>query len=146
MYTVEDFDKLKQKVLKYVFYKKRTEQEVRSKFENEDSDMMEDMIEFLKEEKYINDEDYIFRSINEFMALKNLSLKEIKYKLYQKGIEKDLVEDYFNDNYDTLLEYEIKSAKTIYQKKSRDMEIEEIVNFLYKKGYSSDSIKQILDD
>lgn len=146
MYTVEDFDKLKQKVLKYVFYKKRTEQEVRSKFENEDSDMMEDMIEFLKEEKYINDEDYIFRSINEFMALKNLSLKEIQYKLYQKGIDKSLVEDYFNNNYDTLLDYEIKSAKTIYQKKSRDMEIEEIVNFLYKKGYSSDSIKQILDD
>lgn len=146
MYTVEDFDKLKQKVLKYVFYKKRTEQEVRSKFENEDSDMMEDMIEFLKEEKYINDEDYIFRSINEFMALKNLSLKEIQYKLYQKGIDRSLVEDYFNNNYDTLLDYEIKSAKTIYQKKSRDMEIEEIVNFLYKKGYSSDSIKQILDD
>lgn len=146
MYTVEDFDKLKQKVLKYVFYKKRTEQEVRSKFDNEDSDMMEDMIEFLKEEKYINDEDYITRSINEFMALKNLSLKEIKFKLYQKGIDKSLVEDYFNDNYDTLLDYEVKSAKTIYQKKSRDMEIEDIVNFLYKKGYSSDSIKQILDD
>lgn len=146
MYTVEDFDKLKQKVLKYVFYKKRTEQEVRSKFENEDSDMMEDMIEFLKEEKYINDEDYITRSINEFIALRNLSLKEIKYKLYQKGIDKSLVEDYFNANYDTLLDYEVKSAKTIYQKKSRDMEIEEIVNFLYKKGYSSDSIKQILDD
>ena len=146
MYTVEDFDKLKQKVLKYVFYKKRTEQEVRNKFENEDSNMMEDMIEFLKEEKYINDEDYIFRSINEFMALKNLSLKEIQYKLYQKGIDKSLVEDYFSNNYDSLLEYEIKSAKTIYQKKSRDMEIEEIVNFLYKKGYSSESIKQILDD
>lgn len=146
MYTVEDFDKLKQKVLKYVFYKKRTEQEVRNKFENEDSNMMEDMIEFLKEEKYINDEDYIFRIINEFMALKNLSLKEIQYKLYQKGIDKSLVEDYFSNNYDSLLEYEIKSAKTIYQKKSRDMEIEEIVNFLYKKGYSSESIKQILDD
>ena len=146
MYTVEDFDKLKQKVLKYVFYKKRTEQEVRNKFELEDSNMMEDMIEFLKEEKYIDDTDYITRSINEFKALRNLSLKEIKYKLYQKGIDKRLVEDYFNENIENLLEYEVKSAKNLYQKKCRDMEIEDVVNFLYKKGYSEDSIKQILDE
>jgi len=146
MYSVEDFDNLKQKILKYVFYKKRTEQEVRTKFQNEDSDMMEDMIEFLKEQKYINDEDYIFRSINEFMALKNLSLKEIKYKLYQKGIDKDLVEDYFNENYEDLLEYEIKSARNIFIKKSKDMEEEDIKNFLYKKGYSQESIKEINND
>ena len=94
MYTAEEFDKLKQKVLKYIFYKKRTEQEVRQKFQNEDYNMMEDMIEFLKEQKYINDTDYIARSVNEFIALKNLSLKEIKYKLYQKGIDKSFVEDY----------------------------------------------------
>lgn len=146
MYTVEDFDNLKQKVLKYVFYKKRTEQEVRTKFQDQDSDMMEDMIEFLKEQKYINDEDYITRSINEFMALRNLSLKEIKFKLYQKGIDKSLVEDYFNENYDQLFDYEVKSARNIYQKKCREMEEDDIKNFLYKKGYSSESINQMLDD
>lgn len=146
MYTVEDFDNLKQKVLKYVFYKKRTEQEVRTKFQDQDSDMMEDMIEFLKEQKYINDEDYITRSINEFMALRNLSLKEIKFKLYQKGIDKNLVEDYFNENYDQLFDYEVKSARNIFQKKCREMEEDEIKNFLYKKGYSSESINQMLDE
>ncbi len=147
MYTVEDFDKLKQKILKYVFYKKRTEQEIRVKFQNEESDILEDMIEFLKEEKYIDDADYINRSINEFMSLKNLSLKEIKYKLYQKGIDKNLLEDYFNENYETLFNYEINSAKNLYKKKSRDMDEEDIKNFLYKKGYTSESINKIfLDD
>lgn len=145
MYTAEDFDNLKQKALKYIFYKKRTEQEVRIKFQNEDSDMLEDMITFLKEEKYINDEDYITRSINEFMALKNLSIKEIKYKLNQKGIDKYLIEDYFDENYETLLDYEVKSARNIYLKKSKDMEEENIITFLYKKGYSQESINQMLD-
>ena len=28
------------------------------------------------------------RAVNEFMALKNLSIKEIKYKLMSKGIRK----------------------------------------------------------
>ncbi len=146
MYTAEDFDKLKQKVLKYIFYKKRTEQEVRQKFQNEDYNMMEDMIDFLKEEKYINDNDYIIRSVNEFMALKNLSLKEMKYKLYQKGIDKSLVEDYFCENYDDLYNYEIKSAKNIYIKKSKDMEFSDIKEFLYKKGYMLETIKEIEKD
>ena len=35
---VEEFDKLKTKVLKYILFKKRTEQEVRQKF-REDSDL-----------------------------------------------------------------------------------------------------------
>ena len=33
MYTAEDFDKEKTRVLKYILYKKRTEQEIRNKFE-----------------------------------------------------------------------------------------------------------------
>lgn len=143
MYTVEEFDKLKQKVLKYIFYKKRTEQEVRQKFQNEDYTIMEDMIEFLKEQKYINDKDYITRSINEFIALKNLSLKEVKYKLFQKGIEKSLIEDYFSENYEELYNYELKSAQNIFQKKSKEMEPQEIKEFLFKKGYTSETIKQI---
>ena len=32
MYTIEEFDKEKNKVLKYILYKKRTEQEIRKKF------------------------------------------------------------------------------------------------------------------
>ena len=34
MYTVEEFDKEKSKVLKYVLYKKRSKQEVKNKFYN----------------------------------------------------------------------------------------------------------------
>ena len=66
----EEFDKLKTKVLKFVLYKKRTENEVREKFEQEiDENKLEDIIEILKENNYINDKDYIDRSIKEFKAL-----------------------------------------------------------------------------
>ena len=49
MYTVEEFDKLKTKVLKYIMYKKRTEREIRRRFTEEDSEMLDDVIEHLKE-------------------------------------------------------------------------------------------------
>ena len=58
---VEEFDKLKTKVLKYILFKKRTEQEVRQKFREDSGEMLEDVIEELKELNYINDENYIQR-------------------------------------------------------------------------------------
>ena len=40
MYTVEEFDKEKTKVFKYIMYKKRTEYEIRNKFKNEKRKIM----------------------------------------------------------------------------------------------------------
>ena len=42
---VEEFDKLKTKVLKYILFKKRTEQEVRQKFREDSGEMLDDVIE-----------------------------------------------------------------------------------------------------
>ena len=75
MYSIEEFDQLKTKVLKYIMYKKRTENEVKRKFANEDSELLEDVIDHLKEIGYINDKSYVERAVAEFMNLNNLSLK-----------------------------------------------------------------------
>ena len=92
---LEEYDRNKTKVLKYVIYKKRSVSEIKRKFQNDiDSNMLDDIIEELKENNYISDEQYIERAVNEFMALKNLSLKQIKYKLQSKGIDNNLIEDY----------------------------------------------------
>ena len=54
MYTIEEFDKQKTKVLKYIIFKKRTEYEVRQKFQKTvEKDLLEDIIQDLKENKYI---------------------------------------------------------------------------------------------
>ena len=43
----EELDKLKSKVLKFVLYKKRTEAEVWEKFQEEDQNKLEEVIEIL---------------------------------------------------------------------------------------------------
>ena len=147
MYTIEEFDQCKTKVLKYVLYKKRTEREIRQKFEGMyDSELFEDVIADLKENGYISDENYIQRAIYEFMALHNLSLKEIRYKLYAKGISKEDFENFLENNLDELEEYEIQSASDIYQKKVTSMEENEIRNYLIKKGYTKEAIDAAFDD
>ena len=146
MYTIEEFDKEKTKVLKYIIYKKRSEQEIRNKFEKTiDENMLEDIIEYLKEANYINDKEFIEKTINNFKILKNLSIKEMKYKLMAKGLNKDDVEDYFYENKEELEEYETKSASNIIYKKSDSMEQNEIKQYLLKKGYKMDSINRAFE-
>ena len=121
MYSVEEFDKGKTKVLKYILYKRRTENEVRTKFQNViDEQMLEDIIEYLKQAKYIDDKDYIDRLINNFKILKSMSQLELRYKLIAKGLSKDLIEDY------------------MYEK-------QEIVMYLMKKGYKKENINKAFD-
>ena len=136
MYTVEEFDKEKTKVLKYILYKKRSEAEIRKKFSGiMDENLLEDIIEYLKEAGYINDKEFIEKTVNNIIALKNLSIKEIKYKLMSKGLDKNDIEDYISDNREKLEEYEKKSAENITNKKSSSMEPEEIKQYLLKKGF-----------
>lgn len=146
MYTVEEFDKQKTKVLKYILYKKRTEQEVRKKFSGTmEENMLEDIIHYLKEAKYINDHEFIEKTIHNFMALKNLSIKEIQYKLIAKGLSKNDIEDYLYENKEELEQYETKSAENILYKKSVSMEQEEIKQHLLKKGYKLENINKAIE-
>ena len=118
-----EYDKNKTKILKYIMYKKRTEKEIIQKFSNAiEKDMLEDIIEELKENGYIND------------------------KLYSKGISSDIIETYFSSIIEQLEEYELQSAKNIILKKQQTMSEDEIRIFLRKKGYNQDTIKQAFSD
>ena len=143
----EELDKLKTKILKYILYKKRTESEVREKFSDVDSEKLEDIIQILKEDNYINDKDYIERSIKEFKTLKNLSIKELNYKLLQKKVDKNILNEYIYENKEDLLEFEIKSAKNILIKKLKNQEdIEQVKKYLYNKGYMAESVNIAIDE
>ena len=111
MYTIDEFDKGKTKVLKYILYKKRTESEIRTKFSKEmEENLLEDIIEYLKEAKYIDVEDYIY------------------------------------ENKEELEEYEKKSASNIIYKKSTSVDMEEIKQYLLKKGYKTENINRAIEE
>ena len=132
---LKKMDEQKTKVFKYITYKKRTDQEVRNKFKGQiEEEMLEEIIDYLKEANYLNDYDFIERQVNEYMNLKTLSIKEIKYKLMTKGLDRKLIEEYIDKNYDSLNEYEKKCIEKIKQKK-KELTEEEIKQYLYRKGY-----------
>lgn len=72
------------------------------------------------------------------MNLKTMSITEIKYKLAGKGLDRKLIEEYIEKNYEELKEYENRCIEKIKNKKSGTMEEQEIEQYLYKKGYKCD--------
>lgn len=144
--SIEKFDQAKTKVMNYIMYKKRTEYEVRNKFSKLfEENLLDDIIQYVKEAGYLSDADYIQRTIAEYKALNYLSRKEIRYKLYAKGIENSQIEDYFHEHEEELYEYELASAQQMVRKKKNTMQQEEIENYLRKKGYVEDIIQEALE-
>lgn len=141
MYTIEQFDQEKTKVLKYILYQKRSEQEVRRKFASTiEENLLKDIITYLKQANYINDEQYIEKTIHNFMLLKNLSIKEMKYKLQAKGISCKDFENYQEQHQEELQQYERKSAEAIVMKRKGFYETIEIRHYMMKKGYIRETI------
>ena len=133
---LKEFDAQKTKVFKYITYKKRTEQEVRNKFRGQiQEEMLEEIIEYLKEAKYLDDYDFIEKQVREYMNLKTMSITEMKYKLATKGLDRKLIEKYIDNNYENLKEYEQRCIEKIKMKKTGTMDEQQIYQYLYKKGY-----------
>ena len=144
MYTIEEFDEKKTKVMSYILYKKRTEYEVRKKFAGSiDEDMLDDIIEYVKEAGYINDNEYVKRLFNEYMNLKSMSIRELKNKVYSKGVYVDYIEDYISENREALEEYELESIKKIIDNKKRIMEPQKLMAYLLNRGFDPDIIGRI---
>ena len=100
-----------------------------------DEQLLDEIIEYLKEANYLDDYQFIQKQVNEYMMLKTLSIRELKYKLLEKGLDKKLVEKYIEDNREELEEYEKKCIEKIRRKKAGNIEEEKINQYLFRKGY-----------
>lgn len=141
---LKELDRCKTRLLKYIVYKKRTKAEIKTKFVKDyNENILDDAISELEEKGYINDENYIERAVHEFVAIKTLSINEIKYKLKTKGLTSSQIDNYIQKHYEELIEYEKKSAKKIAVK-YKSLEQIKLIAYLKKKGYQSESIKQAL--
>ena len=147
MYSIEEFDKQKTRVLKYIMYQKRTKEQIIQKISKDiDDNILEDVIAYLEEAGYINHIEYIGKAIKQYILLNTLSIKEIKYKLMQKGLNANNIDDYICENIDELEEYEASSAKKILLKKSNNIDIDLAKQYLKKKGYKEESIKKAIEE
>lgn len=146
---VEIYEKIREKVFFYVTYQKRTEEEVRRKFlpifnkYGIPAEKCEELLEELNEKGYIDDKDFVKRKFMSCMNFKISSIKEIKYKMMQKGIPANIIDEYIEENSEKIYQYEVAAVKKTYDKKSENKSDDEIFMYLRRKGFSEDAIKAL---
>ena len=133
-----DFETAKQKAIKYLGISKKTRYEVIKKLKSLkcSENIIYDVISYLEKLNYINDEEYVDAYIRQCVRLLNNSIYEIKNKLLQKGIKKDIIinrlSDLENSNYDD------KLIEKLIKTKCKNMDLEKQKMFLYRRGLAKE--------
>ncbi len=130
--------------IRYVSRSLRTVCEVRKKLQsNYDEEIIEEVISQLTQNRYLDDERYVEKYIAERKRLGNFSLKAVRYHLGEKGVAREITEEKLAESdYD-----EGVCARRLLEKRLRRSKIYErdrIKKYLYSKGFSMDTINQVL--
>lgn len=131
------FEVAKEKAFRYVALSKKTAFEVRKKLQKSgfDDEIIEKVISYMQNLKYIDDVEYVDAYIRQCMRLQNYSIFEIKNKLMQKGIDKYLLEEKLEELSNT--DYEKKLAHKLLSTKLKQMEPLKKKQYLYRRGFKN---------
>lgn len=131
-------------------YKDRTENELRDKLKAKEFryQTITKVLEKLKEQGYIDDEDYTKRYIATYRH--KMGKYKLKYKLKNKGVGEDIIERQLNKYSDT---YDYEQAYVLAEKRnakykdiSYQKRYQRIAGYLQRRGYSYSIIKSILEE
>lgn len=144
------YNKAKNKAVKYISYQPRTEKEVTEKLKECEysNDIIFRVIETMKKYNYINDKEYAKNFLTSKLNLKGYGIFKISFDLKQKGISDDIINDIIEN---TELN-ENKRALEVLEKKLRGKKIsdykekQKLYNFLLRRGFSYDVIKEAINN
>ena len=141
----------KKAAIRFLNYKQRTEKEVHDKLKgfklSEES--IDKIMLFLKEFKFINDENYAKLYVESKKVLRPEGRRSVRMRLAKKGINKELSEISVSENYTE--EEELSKAKELYEKyrkkvrgKNEADKKQKCYRYLLSKGFSYDLINRVL--
>ncbi len=149
--TEDNYLTAKSKALKYIERALKSEFQVREflqKKEYEDN-VIDRVIEFLKEYKFIDDEYYSKAFVTQNIRIEGK--RNIRYKLAKKGISEDRINNILNefsssDEEAVALKLAEKKLNIIYKSEKNTNKVKSKLNtFLISKGYSFDIIKSVVN-
>ena len=111
-------------------------------------DIIDIVLPILEEKKYLNDEDYARRYLNDALNIRKYGKIKTRYMLMSKGIDKKIIEKVM-ENYDYEQEY-MNALELIEKRISKDesdpKKINSAKNYLQGRGFEYEIINFTLDD
>lgn len=155
------YKKYLESAIHFLSFRPRSEKEVRENLikKRAPSEICEQIIKWLKEQRFIHDEDFTRWWIEQRSKFRPKALRIIKLELRQKGISTEIIDTLTNTSspFDSRQEFSIQtdleSAKQIVEKKIgryKGAEKKEIYRklgaHLARKGFDWDTIKRSIDE
>lgn len=131
-----NFEEAKEKAVKYLVLSLRTEEEIKNKLRklNVDEDIISEVTEYLKSIGYIDDSKYIDAYLRQSISIPKYSVYEIRMKLMQKGIDKNLLSEKLSEFNKSA--YEKNIVDKLLNGKLKGMEPLKQKAYLYRRGFN----------
>ena len=144
---------IKQKAFRLLGRRQHSTSELKRKLWNKDYEqkLIDEVIEDLNKNGYLNDIEFIRAFVAEKSKTKNWSTKKIKNELFKRGISSRLIDEIMNQrSKEEDIESAMKLAKIKYKVlQKRNSEPKELQNklsaYLFSKGFDYDLIKEVFN-
>ena len=109
-------------------------------------ELIDNILQKLDDLKIIDEKQFI-ETVFHYYEQSLFSLKKIKNKLYQKGFEQSLIEEYVSKKASENPDIELEIIKKfILRKKLKKLETSELKRKLYQQSFSENSIYKVIKD
>lgn len=150
---MDDFEKFYKASVRYLSFRPRSEKELRDYLKKKKCDDLtaKRILESLQRDKFINDEEFVRWWVEQRTILKPKASRVIKYELKQKGIARELIDSFFENDQDSPADLETaiklaeKKLRTIHDQTDKYKVREKLGRYLASKGFDWDTIKAAID-
>lgn len=148
-----DVERAKSRAINYISGKLKTKYEVRLKLKENDfaEDVIDEVLDILEKEEYLNDRVYCEIFIEDKKKLNGYGKNKIKSLLIQKGISKSIFEDFldefeYDEEFDNALKMGIKKLNLLSNEEDNFKKRQKIINYLAYRGFGFDVINDVLKE
>lgn len=148
----EEYSKAFNSALNQLSYRARSKSEVEKNLRTKgySCDAIKNAIEKLEKFKYLDDVAFANSYIKEKQNINKVGKRMLKQGLYQKGIDKELIDQIVTENvkdeeeYLRALELAQKKNSNMNSEKNKNKKYKKLSDILSRKGYSFDIISKVL--
>lgn len=148
-----DIESAKSRAINYISGKLKTKYEVRLKLKENGfaEDVIDEVLDILEKEEYLNDKIYCEIFIEDKKKLNGYGKNKIKSLLIQKGISKNIFEGFLNEfeyeeEFDNALKMGIKKLELLSNEEDNFKKKQKIINYLAYRGFGFDVINDVLKE
>lgn len=148
-----DIERAKSRAINYISGKLKTKYEVRLKLKENGfaEDVIDKVLDILEKEEYLNDKVYCEIFIEDKKKLNGYGKNKIKSLLIQKGISKNIFEDFLNEfeydeEFDNALKMGIKKLELLSNEEDNFKKKQKVINYLTYRGFGFDVINDVLKE